>query len=155
MISTIPIGSTNGKRKSVRDVAALYLSRGWVPIPLKERSKVPIPKEWELITLDGYNLNTMFRAGSARNIGISLGIPSSGLVDCDLDCAEARKAAAILLPPTGMVWGRQSAPDSHRGFVVANPPPKATHPWSDPLRNGRGARLVGRGFKQGHFRVLR
>src|SRR5262249_17762194 len=83
--------------------------------------------------------------GSSFNIGLSLGEPSGGLVDVDLDCPEARAAAAVLLPPTGWVWGRSSAPDSHFGYVVADPPRKASDGFTDPIRRGKDARLLERG----------
>jgi hypothetical protein len=41
-----------------------------------------------------------------------------------------------------MIWGRRSAPDSHRGYVVADPPDKASEKYDDPLRKGKGARLL-------------
>jgi hypothetical protein len=125
-----------------RAAAAGYLSRGWVPIPLRPVSKRPVPERWEQLTRERYDLDGLFPPGCGLNVGISLGAPSGGLIDADLDCAEARRAAAILLPTTGMIWGRRSAPDSHRGYVVADPPAKASHPWSDPLRKGKGARLL-------------
>lgn len=142
MDSTLTIGSANGKPIHVRTAAERYLTRGWVPIPLRYKSKQPISKKWEQITLDGFDLDEQFPVGSRLNVGISFGEPSGGLVDCDLDCDEARRAASILMPPTGLIWGRASAPDSHRGYVVADPPHKASHPWTDPLRKGKGARLM-------------
>jgi hypothetical protein len=41
------------------------------------------------------------------------GEPSSNHVDVDLDCPETIRAAPLLLPPTGWVFGRKSAPRSH------------------------------------------
>lgn len=138
-MSTVPHG---GKSANVREAAKAYLARGWVPVPLAERSKRPLPAKWERITRDGYDLDALFPAGRALNVGISLGEPSGGLVDCDLDCPEARAAATVLMPATGLVWGRRSASDSHRGYVVSDPPRKASHPWDDPVRKGKGARLL-------------
>src|SRR5262245_62401639 len=103
MHSKLPNDSTNGKPATARDAAALYAARGRVPIPLRERSKQPIPKGWERITLADFDLDRLFPAGRPLNVGLSLGEPSGGVVDCDLDCPEARAAAAILLPHTGMV----------------------------------------------------
>jgi hypothetical protein len=139
---TYSAGSTNGKLIRVRGAAEQYLTRGWVPIPLKYKSKQPIPTGWEKITLDGFDIDTHFPVHQPRNIGISLGAPSNGLIDCDLDCEEARRAAAVLLPPTGMIWGRKAAPDSHRGYLVVDPPAKATEPYTDPVRKGKNARLL-------------
>jgi hypothetical protein len=111
-----------------------------VPVPLTRGKGTDLPG-WQRLTLDGYDIDALFPADRTLNIGVLLGAPSGGLVDADLDCAEAI-AASILLPGTAMVWGRESAPNSHRGYVVADPPGKATRPWDDPLRRGKGARLL-------------
>ena len=67
---------------------------------------------------------------------------TGGLVDADSDCDEARAAGVVLLPYTGMVWGRKSTTDSHHGYVVDEPPGKATEQFNDPLRSGKGAHLI-------------
>ena len=52
------------------------------------------------------------------NIGIQFGDVSNGLCDVDLDCAEARALAPLLLPPTDAVFLRRAtAPQSHWLYV--------------------------------------
>lgn len=76
------------------------------------------------------------------NVGVLLGEPSGGLLDVDKDCDEVRRAAPHLLPATGMVGGRASAPDSHSFFVVRDPPATASEKFRDPLVAGAGANLL-------------
>src|SRR5262249_33437497 len=135
-----PVSTATSSRQGVRAAAAGYLERGWVPVPL--RGKAPVPSGWQKLTRDGYDLGAMFPAGQPLNVGLLLGEPSGGLIDADLDCPDARAAAVVLLPETGMVWGRQSAPDSHYGYVVQDPPSKASDKFDDPLRSGKGTRLA-------------
>jgi methyl-accepting chemotaxis protein len=134
--------STNGYVANVRAAAAACLKLGRVPVPNGHKTKEPVPAEWQYITTAGYDLDAMFPPNRSRNIGVSLGKPSGGLVDADLDCDEAMVAAAALALPTKMLWGRQSAPTSHRGYVVADPPAKASDAYLDPLRKGKGAKLL-------------
>ncbi len=44
------------------------------------------------------------------------------MVDVDLDCLEAVAAADVLLPPTGMRYGRKSRPVSHRLYRTTGSP---------------------------------
>lgn len=126
---------------TAREAAGAYLARGWCPIPVPYRQKGPNLKGWQQFRCQDADLDRLFPSGPL-NVGVSLGAASGGLIDLDLDCAEARAAAQCLAPPTGCVWGRQSAPDSHLGYVVAEPPNKATTPRNDPARSGKGARLL-------------
>ena len=48
-----------------------------------------------------------------------LGDASGGLVDIDLDSDTARKLAPYFLPPTGWIFGRESAPRSHRVYKIS------------------------------------
>jgi hypothetical protein len=66
------------------------------------------------------------------NVGVILGAASGGLVDVDLDCPEARAAAPLVLPPTDLIGGRESAPDSHWWYAVEDPPAKASDAYLDP-----------------------
>ena len=55
-----------------------------------------------------------------------LGEPSSGLVvDLDLDSDEARLLAPAVLPPTGAIFGRPSAPASHWLYNCGESAPNA------------------------------
>jgi len=53
-------------------------------------------------------------------VGILLGDASNGIVDIDLDCLEAITLSHYLLPPTDMVFGRDSKPASHWIYRVPN-----------------------------------
>lgn len=108
-------------RPSVKDLvrtATLYLSKGWVPVPVPHRSKGPTRKGWQQLTAEyvGTHIAQLFPEGS--NMGLLLGTPSNGLVDVDLDCPEAVRAAGYLLPETDMVSGRKSAPRSHYWYQI-------------------------------------
>jgi hypothetical protein len=63
---------------------------------------------------------------------VLFGEPSHGLIDIDLDCVEAVRAAPHLLPPTRMITGRRSAPQSHWWYRVGDPPAKASEAFDDP-----------------------
>src|SRR5437660_6995740 len=77
-----------------------YLDRGFVPVPVEFRSKACKIRDWPNLRLGHAELEEAFRAPC--NVGIVLGEASGGLVDIDLDCAEAIALAARMLPPTGM-----------------------------------------------------
>ena len=84
-MSSLPHGGDDAKGQSanVREAASLYLARGWVPIPLRDRTKHPLTAKWEQITPNGYDLDARFPVGRSLNVGISLGYASGGLVDCE------------------------------------------------------------------------
>jgi DNA polymerase I-like protein with 3'-5' exonuclease and polymerase domains len=96
-----------------RTAAELYLSKGLSPIPLPDRSKDPGYPGWQHLRLTRDVLDARFPPGEPHNIAILNGEPSGNTLDADLDCAEAILAAPRLLPPTGWVFGRKSAPKSH------------------------------------------
>src|SRR5262249_28086925 len=77
------------------------------------------------------------------------GAPSNGLIDVDLDCLEAVRAAPLLLPQTGWVSGRAGMPRSHWWYLVDDPQAKASTPYKGlngsmlvELRGTRGATVV-------------
>jgi putative DNA primase/helicase len=99
--------SDNGQQPAdMRLVAKAYRDLGWVPIPLRVRSKAPIAPKWTQQVVDD-------KTEWPGNIGVRLGAPSAGLVDVDLDCEEARSLAPVILPRTGTVFGRPGAQGSH------------------------------------------
>jgi hypothetical protein len=98
-----------------RSAAALYLARGLALIGMPPRSKDPGYPEWQRMRPSAADLDQHFPAGQDRNIGVLNGSPSNGIADVDLDCPEAIHAAE-LLPSTGMIFGRASAPRSHRYY---------------------------------------
>jgi len=96
--------------------AEVYRHRGWAPLPYDRGRKGPTYSGWQDFVADD---STCF---DGRNIGWLLGAKSNGLVDCDLDCAEACALAPDVLPPTGAIFGRNTKPQSHR-LYVCDPPP--------------------------------
>jgi DNA polymerase-1 len=121
--------TTNG---TVAGYARKYLDRLIVPVPAFPRTKRPSVKGWERLRRDGYDLDNLFPDHTDLNIGLLNGEPSDGLVDVDLDSKESRAAAPHVLPQTEMIWGRRSAPTSHYGYRVENPPKKAEDSYDDP-----------------------
>ena len=77
---------------------------GWAPIDLPPKSKNPGRKGWpdERWTL----VQIRKRFVDEINVGVLLGEPSGGLIDVDLDCAEAIAIAEQFLPVTRAVFGR-------------------------------------------------
>ena len=128
------------------EAAMTYLRRGWMPVYVPSGTKRPVEKNWQKQRLTEADLPAHFeRAG---NIGLILGEASSGLVDVDLDCPEARELADQFLPATPAMTGRKSAPRSHRWYISDVP---ATKQFRDPktremiveLRSTGGQTLVG------------
>src|SRR5271155_5040461 len=67
--------------------ARMHLSRGWQPIPIPGGEKAPRFKNWPDLRVTESNVRQHFPGRC--NIGLLTGEPSGGLVDVDLDCAEA------------------------------------------------------------------
>jgi hypothetical protein len=61
--------------------------------------------------------------GRSDNIGVLLGEPSRGLIDCDLDHFKAISLAEQYLPRTAAVFGRARKPQSHWLYCVDRPIP--------------------------------
>ncbi len=96
-----------------------YRARGWWPIPIKAREKAPSVTGWPNLRLREQDLPAHF--ADCTNVGLLLG-EASFLVDIDLGVREAAIAARYLLPATGLVHGRHSAPRSHLWFIVQPSP---------------------------------
>jgi len=93
-----------------------YYRRGWTPVPLKSRSKVPKAKGWpERRFASEDQVREDF--GSAGNVGLNLG--ASDLVDIEADTAEALELLAQL-PATGAVFGRRGKPAAHRLYRTSS-----------------------------------
>lgn len=60
------------------------------------------------------------------NLGLMTGWVSRNLVLVDLDAQEAIALAGKLLPPTGMIDGREAKPESHRWYIAADVPAELT-----------------------------
>ena len=87
--------------------------RAVIPIPFG--AKAPTLTNWPELRVTEEHLEDYFN-GSEQNIGVLLGDPSGGLVDVDLDTAEAVRVASYFLPET-YVYGRESRPASHRFYL--------------------------------------
>jgi DNA polymerase I-like protein with 3'-5' exonuclease and polymerase domains len=114
-----------------RTAAELYLAKGLAPIPLPPRSKDPGYVGWQHLRLDLNTLDQHFPAQQARNVGILNGAPSGNHLDVDLDCPQARLVASLLLPATGWIFGRKSAPGSHRIYHADRSLAAAQHKCCD------------------------
>jgi hypothetical protein len=101
---------------SLFDYAKKYGLRGWAVLPVPFRSKRPLIKGWQNLTITQEELGVYFN-GHPQNIGILLGERSGGLVDIDLDSKEAVEMADFFLPKTQSVFGRKSKPRSHRLYI--------------------------------------
>jgi hypothetical protein len=123
----------NGLPRNPRDAAVYYhAARRWVPVPLVHRGKRPVLPEWSRLTHGTADVSALFPENQERNLGISLGEPSGGLVDVDLDAPEAVAAAHLLLPRTPARFGRPGKPLSHWLYTVVNPP--RVEKFTDPTR---------------------
>ena len=83
-----------------------YLDRGWAPIPVRPRAKKPYDDGWPDLRVTVNDVPQHF--GHDDNVGVLLGEPSAGLIDVDLDCAEALALAPAFLLATKAVFGRKS-----------------------------------------------
>ncbi len=108
----------------IKEAALAYVRRGWAPIPLPARSKVPIAKGWPELRLTAETVGEHFN-GQPQNIGVLLGEPSGWLIDIDLDHEKAVTMAHTYLPETQAIFGRPGKPRSH--FLYRVSAPIATH----------------------------
>jgi DNA polymerase-1 len=116
-----------------RAAAGYYLDRGLLPIsvPRTGNHKNPALDGWSELRPRAADLDALFPPGRALNLGLLLGTPSRGLVDVDLDCAEAVAAGWLLLPRTGWISGRPGRPRSHYWYTVKDPPALAAEKYED------------------------
>jgi Protein of unknown function (DUF3987)/Bifunctional DNA primase/polymerase, N-terminal len=129
------------KDMNMLEIALNYISRGWSPVPIPHRTKSPIIKEWQDLRITRETAGTYFN-GAASNIGVLLGPASGGLVDVDLDCDEAIAVASYLLPATRSLFGRASAPGSHRLYMTTDADGPAVERLVDPDLAGDRSVLV-------------
>jgi hypothetical protein len=98
-------------RRPSLDMAQEYLRRGWQPVPLPYGEKAPKQKDWQKLPITLANVADYFE--QSQDVGLQLGMRSSGLTDVDIDCPEALALADALPPKTGAIFGRASKPSSH------------------------------------------
>jgi hypothetical protein len=134
IVSTLPDGdgAVNGTfPRDTRGAAERYQSAGLAVLPLPERSKAPAVKGWQELRLTRADLDGHFPRGRQLNVGILTGGASGNVLDVDLDCQEARRAAPLLLPATGWSFGRTGAPRSHWLYRADAAPPSAAEKFKD------------------------
>lgn len=102
------------------DHARDLIARGLSPIPIPHRAKGPRIPDWQTLRLSSKDLARHFN-GVPCNIGTLLGEPAGWIVDVDLDHPRAVELADSFLPETGMVWGRDGNPRSHRLYRLTTP----------------------------------
>jgi hypothetical protein len=118
---TIPIGADPAL---VKRSARRFDEWGFELVRLLSRSKKPYDNEWTKRKFTPDDLE------DGCNFGVKMG-DRHGSADGDMDCAEARAVAPVLLPPTGMIWGHDSAPYSH--YIYRTTPAVLTAQYPDPL----------------------
>lgn len=107
------------KRRVVKH-AKRYTRRGWSVVPVPHKQKAPHLEGWQKLRLAEPEVGEYFTED--LNIGVLLGEPSNGLLDVDLDCAEAIFVAPHFLPATGRIHGRPSKPNSHYWYQCKSSP---------------------------------
>jgi hypothetical protein len=113
--------------QSVLVAALRWCRRGAAPIPVLHGQKTPLGAEWQRQRINEAGCAAAFGNGPV-NVGVLWGPPSGGLVDCDMDWAEAVQVARVLLPATA-VWGRPGARESHWLYRAAD---ASTRKWQVP-----------------------
>ena len=84
--------------------AIACIRRGWAPVPIRARTKIPKMRNWTALRITEADAPQYF--SDSDNIGNVLGEVSGGLVDIDLDCPEAIELAPKVLPASAAVFGR-------------------------------------------------
>jgi len=110
--------------EGISKAALAAVRRGYQPIPIATRSKLPALSAWTRIRWDANNLDEVkekfaaWRDEDMSNIGLLLGEPSGGLVDVDLDHPRTMRLKDFFLPPTPMRSGRDGRRNSHYWYQV-------------------------------------
>jgi hypothetical protein len=102
------------------DHARDLIARGLAPIPVPAKAKAPRITGWQSLRLTPDDLPRYFNCAPS-NVGTLLGADAGWIVDVDLDHARAVELADLFLPATGMVWGREAKPRSHRLYRLTGP----------------------------------
>jgi hypothetical protein len=119
--------------------ARALLEMEYQPVLIEPHGKKPVTPEWQKIVFTtDQDLESIFTA--EHNLGIRLG--ASKLVDADLDSPWARALADAFLPKATMVWGRKSAPASHRAYQVKSASAVKYKKYSGVLKNPNGETIV-------------
>ena len=95
-------------------IAHAMLAMKIVPVEVMRGDKKPLRNEWQRATLASSKAEIpTWREGN--NVGALWGEPSGWIIDVDIDCEDAVKAAHLHLPQT-LTYGRESSPRSHHLF---------------------------------------
>lgn len=141
------IANKAGKRTG-RSLALEYIRAGLEVVSLwpgpgsasktPKTEKVNGKKSWaHLVAKTPEDVGKRFDTGG---VGGALG--RNGFTDVDCDCPEAVAMARRYLPPTDMVWGRDSSPCSHWGYRTdLSKSDKALLKYDDPRHKGEEAHL--------------
>ncbi|WP_020469526.1 bifunctional DNA primase/polymerase [Zavarzinella formosa] len=112
------------KSQTLSQYARKYYENGWAPVAYEQGTKAPKTQGWQNLNFknlgDDY-LNDKFPEGFNNNVGLVLGVNSSGLVDVDCDCEEAVLVAEMFLPTTRMKHGR-GGKTTHYWYRVTDQP---------------------------------
>jgi hypothetical protein len=140
-----------GTPNTARDAAVEYIRQGRYPVPVpfktkgEGKGKDSMPTGWPDLRVTEDKIDTYFPAGKQTNVGLITGVTDGtpqGEVVLDIDCAEALRAADLVLHKTGSEAGRKGNPRSHRHYTVDAVPAKAHTKYLDPMRKGKDAVLV-------------
>jgi hypothetical protein len=125
------------------NLALDYIKRGWNPVPVRFRSKIPIGEGWQARVIEATTAADHFNSGR-QNVGVILGPSSGGLTDVDLDCVEAVSIAPYMLPRTAAVFGRASKRSSHRLYTARAHRPYFRDPSTRAGSRSRGSNRASR-----------
>ncbi|MBI4370001.1 MAG: bifunctional DNA primase/polymerase [Elusimicrobia bacterium] len=101
------------------EAALRYKRLGWHPVPVPPLKKGCVEPAWQNLRIGEEEMSRYFH--NKTNVGILTGLASGGLIDFDLDCAEAIEVAPFLFSPT-LTSGRSNALKSHY-WILADPMP--------------------------------
>lgn len=103
---------------TVREAAALYISKGWPVIPLQPKTKKLVDADFDMKSRLRFRPEDF---AEDDNIGLRSVAqdPDGGspIVISDCDCDEAEALAEHFLPPTGAIWGRGTHPKAKRLYI--------------------------------------
>jgi hypothetical protein len=94
---------------TILEIACEYIAKGWHVVPIPYREKGPVLKGWQALHITADTAARYFNS-RPQNIGVVL---CDGLVDVDLDSAEAIAAASRFLERPTCSFGRKSKRNSH------------------------------------------
>lgn len=115
------------KPTSSKLAAKQWLKKGIAVVPIKKGTKKPdAGDDWQDLRIKASQVDEYF--DESNGIGGLWGEPSNGIVDIDLDCKEAVRAARSVLPKT-FRYGRDDNPGSHYLYTCVG---AKTTKWVDP-----------------------